>query len=256
MSHTVPPARPDGCGLPWCQSAHLHSEDRPGRHWQEVAAINPGPATVYVNYASDQADGGQPFAAVTYGLDYVPADQLDIPFPAAAALADLLQLLDGATLPQLVHALRLVLEGPRPIRRRVRWGDLVPPVAPGQDAPSGREEAAGSCPVWAWCRSDHEDPVWADSHSVHLGQWRIGPLVVDARLLQSGSLEPVVAVELVRDDGKLRRLELDAVEVRAVSEVLDMFAMFDPAAPAGGVGEMLHRAGDTIDPTHERETPW
>ncbi|MGW3352583.1 hypothetical protein ACWDA3_55620 [Nonomuraea rubra] len=121
MSDNLPPSRPADCGVPWCQSAHHPDDGRPARHWQEAAAIDPGPSTIYVNYASDQPDGSAPYVSVHYGLDYMHGDELDIPFPAAAALADLLQLLDGATLPQLVHALRHTLEGPHPLRRRTRW---------------------------------------------------------------------------------------------------------------------------------------
>ncbi|MGW3352582.1 hypothetical protein ACWDA3_55615 [Nonomuraea rubra] len=111
---------------------------------------------------------------------------------------------------------------------------------------------AGECPVWPWCRAGeaaHRDG-W---HGTHVGQWRLGAVVVDVQIMQAGDEPPVVHVDLTRDDGRSRCLELGAAEARAVSEVLDMF---DPDRGAGGVGDLLHNAGDTIDPDHERATPW
>lgn len=113
--------------------------------------------------------------------------------------------------------------------------------------------APSPCP--AWCRADHSIPEWAHSHAAHLGQWRVGPVVVDIRLLQGDPHESVVRVELVHDSGKRRVLDLDAGSARTASDVLDFF---DPDA-AGDISEpaeMLYRAADTIDLDHERETPW
>ncbi|GAA3531483.1 hypothetical protein GCM10022419_008230 [Nonomuraea rosea] len=119
---TPKPPHPADCTVLFCEADHRHVQATDRLHWQAVADIDPGPSTIEVCYASDQPDGTRPFVQVRFGLDYLgPLEALDIPFPAAAALADLLQLLDGGTLPQLVHALRHTLEGPHQRRRRTRW---------------------------------------------------------------------------------------------------------------------------------------
>ncbi|GAA3531476.1 hypothetical protein GCM10022419_008220 [Nonomuraea rosea] len=112
-----------------------------------------------------------------------------------------------------------------------------------------------ACPAWTWCRADHSLPEWASSHSAPLGRWRVGPVVVDANILQGDPYEPVVRAELVHDSGKRRVLELDAGQAHAVADVLDFFDpdMVDDVSDVAG---MLYRAADTIDPEHDREVPW
>lgn len=114
--------------------------------------------------------------------------------------------------------------------------------------------ASSGCARYPWCRTDHAT-VGNDWHGVHLGRWRIGPIVADMNIGQSGDHPAVVRIELVHDSGKHRVLELDAGQARAASDVLDFFDP-DAASDIGEPAEMLFRAGDTIDPEQGRETPW
>jgi hypothetical protein len=114
--------------------------------------------------------------------------------------------------------------------------------------------AAGGCARFPWCRTDHTTAT-TDWHGTHIGQWQIGAVAVNIRIGQSDPHEPVVHAAFVRNDGKHRVLELDAGQARTASDVLDFFAP-SAADDISEAAEMLSRAGDTIDPEHERETPW
>lgn len=99
------------CPVPWCE-AHMTTLDGPHTHL--VADVGDRNAAVELSYCSDHPDGSSPFLRLTYGPDWRRGgDQLDVPLPAAAALADLLDLLPANRVPDLVTALRQAVDGPR-----------------------------------------------------------------------------------------------------------------------------------------------
>lgn len=118
MSDNVP-SKPSHCTLPWC--AADHHQRNPVTHAQPTADIAPEGSTVELWYASDQPDGSQPYILANYGVDWKRWDELAIPFTAATALADLLQLLDERTLREFVAALRHTMAGPHSGPKRTKW---------------------------------------------------------------------------------------------------------------------------------------
>lgn len=184
---------------------------------------------------------GEPTMRIIYGADSDPRPLpwLDLMPGQAGQLAGVLALAEHFG---LVDQLADVLGGHTSAGEPPPVEDVAVIVA-----------APPPCP--AWCRdTDHSIPEWARSHSAHLGRWRVGPAVVDINILQGDPHEPVVRVELAHDNGKRRVLELDAGSARTASDVLDFFDP-DPGS-AGEAAQMLFRAGDTIDPEHDREVPW
>ncbi|MFI6788606.1 hypothetical protein ACIBG4_14880 [Nonomuraea sp. NPDC050383] len=115
MSHNVPPtARP--CPLPWCEHDHASGPDL---HFQVIADIEGDRQGVEIRYVV-AGPGAQPHLKVLYGPDWAPANTLDIPLPAATALADILRLLTLHTVADFVSALARGSKGPH-APRSTQW---------------------------------------------------------------------------------------------------------------------------------------
>ncbi|NUW33411.1 hypothetical protein HTZ77_18530 [Nonomuraea sp. SMC257] len=189
MSHNVPPTG-GHCTVPWCESDHANG---PGLHFQMVADIEADRQGVEIRYQQQEEENGRlgrPFLRLLYGPAWRQADTLDIPIPAAVALAGVLALLTSTGLADLVDALAHAARGPHTLNRT----------------------------TWQLPASDHAGD---------LGEWQILGGTVHATTGQASPYPPAIRLTIARDDGRERILDLDPGQAHAVGDVLDMFDLSD-----------------------------